>query len=320
MIRFQQTVASFRVEEELFYEPEGQGSYTFLKICKKGLSTLTAKRRIFECSGVPLKQIRHAGMKDTRATAIQWLSWPAKFEEHPFQEPEDIEILVRTKHTNNLSIGHVKANRFQITLEADLNEPDPVSTRFPNFYGAQRFGRSELNKDLVLQAIKKPSKSKTMISMYQAWLFNRFLQARWVRSGFAPFPDDIWTNSNGKRWFQAELNDALQERLRLGDVVPTGPIYGYKTLLTEAEQDLFGGLNPEVFRAWGKIAKGARRPLFAKAELHAVRTTDQHCKILDFSLPSGAYATVFLTFLYKPELLSLPETEWVNYTEHVVLA
>lgn len=324
-LTFQQTPATFRVEERLAYEPCGSGDHVFAQILKRGISTGTLKRRISEHGGIPLAVIRHAGRKDTAATALQWLSWPAARQQRALVDLPDAEILTITRHGNALAVGHVHHNRFVLRLSHAGAGPVPRPARpdaaFANYYGGQRFGQWDPTREGIAQRLARPQKPAKTVSVYQAWLFNAWLRARLARDGFAARTEDLWTATNGKRWFAAQPDEELLERYRSGSISPTGPIYGYKVKLTDSEQAFLAehGLEAEAFRPWGKFARGARRPLFVVPA--GVRWQPGEAGEIDwsFELPSGAYATVYLSQVFFRDILQRPLEDWPDYTREITL-
>ena len=318
MIVFHQNPESFHVEEELFYQPSGAGSYVFVKIRKRGLSTFSAKRQISERTGVPVKHIRHAGLKDTAATAVQWLSWPDFAQKSELGEVSDCEILELTRHENNLTIGHVRCNHFQITLETggEILGKNRIEGMFPNYFGPQRFGRSTPKVENIVPNLLWLDQNKFSISVIQGWLFNEFLRRRFAAEGKEILPGDLWTATNGKRYFQDDNDPALAERFAKGEIFPTGPIYGFKIRLTEKETGFLKkvGLDPPMFRRWGKMARGARRPLYVKPEVTLAEQVDQRLR-LHLKLPSGSYATVYLLNLLAPKMMYIPIQKWPDLSE-----
>ncbi len=323
-ITFQQTADSFHVEEKLFYEPSGTGPYVFVKIRKKNCSTPWVERRMSEWTGVPLKHIRHAGMKDSQATSIQWLSWPECYQKNPLETTngqDDLEVLQLSRHENTLATGHIKANSFTLILSYEgqqINWPT-WSSLFPNFYGGQRFGSDFQNSDKAIRELKKSGKKRFAISQLQSLLFNVWLRERLQTEGLTAREDDLWTTANGKRFFEAPLDKTLLARFKTGEAVPTGPIFGYKNKHTNRELQFLEkyDLEPESFRKWGKIARGTRRPLFIKPEIHKAQQ-DKEIFHLHFSLPSGSYATIFLLNAFRPGDL-LQDNPDVNFTQQTLL-
>ena len=328
MISFQQRSDTFFVEELLHYHPSGMGDHRFVKLRKRDLSTPAVERKISETTGVPLRHIRRAGRKDAAATATQWFSWPLSLERREIGDLEAVTVLERTRHEHGLAVGHARGNRFSLLLDGEpgnLVETCGLSlTRFPNFYGLQRFGRDLPDSGEIGGRIKRPTRgpsARETISVLQSLLFNELLAARWHGTGFQPEEEDWWTASNGKRCFRAPLDDALLQRYTDGEIAPTGPMYGYKLSLNRAESSFLQkhGLSPADFRAWGKAAKGARRPLFVRPEAVCCKVCRDGRLQLDFELPSGAFATVLLLAAFLPQRLAQPMERWPDFTKNTIL-
>src|SRR5262249_34032446 len=66
----------FAVDEELPYAPSGAGDHVFVRIEKRGTTTVDAARALARALGVRDRDIGIAGMKDRHAVTRQWLSLP----------------------------------------------------------------------------------------------------------------------------------------------------------------------------------------------------------------------------------------------------
>lgn len=323
MISYQQTPETFFVDEVLAYEPTGVGDHVFANIRKVGVSTVALKRRLSEALGVPLREIRHAGKKDTAATATQWLSWPRKAQKTPGipAATDAYQILKTVAHDHALAIGHVKGNRFRLKLTGPeqaapfLTEPSLV---FPNVFGPQRFGSGARSWQASMRPGAGPKPTRDEVSVRQARLFNQFFLERVGAQEQLPAEDEIWMIAGAKRFFQAPLDDDLQARFEAGEITPSGPIFGYKVVLRPAEVAFLAdrGMSVDDFRQWGKAAKGARRHLWAKVQ-HFESFHDGTSWVLDFQLPAGAYATVFLLHLLSPQVLLNDPKNIPNFTQQV---
>lgn len=152
----------FIVEEIPLYEPSRSGTHTFFAIRKRSLSTYEAINRIARELQVNHRSIGYAGLKDKHAITTQVLS----VEEIP---PEQIlklnihriEVLWAERHSHKLRVGHLKANRFEITVRwtSPYTLPDvekkiaQLSTEgVPNRFGEQRFGNKQ-NSHLIGKAL-----------------------------------------------------------------------------------------------------------------------------------------------------------------------
>jgi tRNA pseudouridine13 synthase len=107
----------FRVEEVPAHEPAGHGDHTWLEVEKHGLTTTTAIADLARALGVKPSSVGHAGLKDARAIARQWLSV-----EHV--EPSRvlaldiprIRVLRAERHPRKLRRGWHVGNRFEIRV------------------------------------------------------------------------------------------------------------------------------------------------------------------------------------------------------------
>jgi len=291
-----------------------------VKIRKRGVPTFWVKRRLSEALGIPLKAIRHAGKKDAAATATQWLSWPIDVQKNMAwpMASEAFEVLEKMPHDNGLGLGHVNANAFELRLKVK-GCPDlefDGSHPFPNFFGTQRFGNGPRKWCEWMSPKAGKKLGKDQVSVVQALLFNDFLEDRYQASGRNFFDDDFWMHLSGKRFFQVTDDSEVRARFESGEISPSGPLFGYKTPLRNDEIAFLERyhLEAENFRSWGKVAKGSRRPLWMRPGSFSSELQDDEW-VLNFELPSGVYATVFLLHLLSPQVLWRPMEEWPNFTE-----
>ena len=154
----------FIVEELPLYEPSRIGTHTFFAIQKRNLTTLEAINKIARDLQVPNRQFGYAGLKDKNAVTTQVLSIEGIAPERVLkvQQP-DIEVLWAERHTHKLRVGHLRGNRFEITLREIPHEALPLIEReivrlatvgAPNRFGAQRFGNKN-DSHLIGKALVK---------------------------------------------------------------------------------------------------------------------------------------------------------------------
>lgn len=140
----------FVVEEIPAYEPCGSGEHCYLWMEKRGITTLEAIRRVARELRVPEKEIGYAGMKDSVGVTRQNISLRGvKPEDAAGRQFDGISIISAVRHTNKLKLGHLKGNRFGITVRevsAAAAEVVPAvlavlhSRGVPNRFGHQRYG------------------------------------------------------------------------------------------------------------------------------------------------------------------------------------
>ena len=255
----------FIVEELPLYQPSGHGNHTYFAIRKRNLTTLEAINRIARVLQINSRNIGYAGLKDKRAITTQVLSVEGITPEQVLQiELPRIEVLWAERHDHKLRVGHLRGNRFEITLRDVAPMVLPVVQKemerletegMPNRFGTQRFGnkydthligKALLHGDLeaVLEylhddenvQLNKTTKRvesiphrlrKLYLSAYQAYLFNRIVEKRFSNLGKLYDGDVAIKHSNGAP-FLVENAQIEQPRADAFEISPSGPIFGYK--------------------------------------------------------------------------------------------
>jgi tRNA pseudouridine13 synthase len=317
----------FVVEEIPAYAPSGEGTHLFLQVEKRGITTQEMVRRIARELGVDPDDIGTAGQKDRQAVARQVVSVPATdIARASNLKLEGVEVLSAARHQNKLRTGHLRGNRFTITLRGVGEEAEAraraildalVVSWLPNRFGVQRFGvqgdNAEVGRGIVLGGRHEEDRFRRrfLISAYQSKLFNRYLDLRMEEALLhRVMVGDVMqkTDTGGLFYVAREELAWSQARLEMRHVVPTGPMFGHK-MFTPPEGSAAWtfekrvldeeGLDPAVFGQFGKLAEGTRRALLARLEGTSARQNGDALTIA-FALPSGAYATVLLEEIMKP--------------------
>ena len=171
----------FIVEEIPLYNPTGFGAHTFFAIRKRNLTTFEAIKQIAGVLNVNPNDIGYAGLKDKHALTTQVLSVHKIAPKQVLDiELSDIEILWAARHGHKLRVGHIRGNRFEITLrdipQIHLPEIEKRMLRFqsegvPNRFGVQRFGNKQdthlVGKALIQRDFKTIAKYMRMNSSSQ---------------------------------------------------------------------------------------------------------------------------------------------------------
>ena len=321
--RFRASPEDFEVEEIPAYLPSGQGEHLYLWVEKAGLDTPDAARRIASALGLQLTEVSWAGLKDRAAVTRQWISVPARAEASlpALEARPELRVLAHARHGNKLRVGHLRGNRFRIRIR-DTDRPDAVGPTMerlvaeglPNAFGEQRFGRGDtaLRGLALVRGERLPQRPgsferKLYVSAYQALLFNRLLEARFQAGTLRrALQGDLMRKTDSGGLFVCREPEVDQTRVARGEIVATGPIFGWKMQRPEGEVDaaeqavlVAEGLRLDSFRRLGSIAEGTRRP-FVVPVTDARWTTDGSTVDLSFSLPAGSYATVLLEEVMRP--------------------
>lgn len=320
--RFKAHPEDFVVEEELGWLPSGEGEHLCLHVCKRGITTTEAARRLAGFVGIPLRDISYSGLKDRQAVTRQWFSLQLPGRADPdlsSLNDESLRIEVQQRNHRKIRRGVHRANRFHIRLRDTQEVTEEVDQRIeriarfgvPNYFGEQRFGHNAGN---VLRAVQwfsgelRPrgrAERSILLSSARSFLFNCVLAER-IRgdSWDNVLPGDVMLLAGSNSVFPADADDpAIPERLRDLDIHPTGPLWGRGPLPGSAGVAL---LETAVAQQWSSLSAGLearglkqeRRSLrLCPEQLHYARP-DVSTLELSFTLPPGAYATSVLRELY----------------------
>ncbi|MBU0552529.1 tRNA pseudouridine(13) synthase TruD [Myxococcota bacterium] len=302
-------VEDFIVEEIPAYLPSGEGEHHYVFARKRGLTTEQLKQILANAAGVNPKALGVAGRKDKWAITTQWISLPVA----PVAPDDDrIELLEIGRHRNKLKTGHLKGNRFRIRLagvhpEAEARLPallERLKGGMPNYFGAQRFGRDNIERALdLLDAPKRRVKDpQFLISALQSAVFNGWLSARISDGRWGVVMEgDILRKRETGGLFTCEDAIADQARLDAGEIDLAGPMPGPKMRPAEGEAAAreaailatLGLDQPARLDALRRFTDGTRRAARVSVEELSFRREGDDLWVA-FALPKGSYATTLL--------------------------
>ena len=313
--------ADFQVEENLGYEPEGQGEHVYLWVEKTGLNTQFVADRIATFAGQPKRNVSFSGMKDRHAVTWQWFGvhLPGKVElDWAALNDSQLTIHKAIRHPRKLRRGSHRSNRFTLrltTVEGDKTELERrlqsiKSGGFPNYFGEQRFGHEGRNTEQAERWFNGQIKPKRQqqgiyLSAARSWLFNQVLAERVLdKSWDQLLAGDLLMLDGTHSVFSADDDSSLQERLQQGDIHPTGPMYGKEGKLVCSEET--AELEERVLAGFPELTQGLEKKGL-RAERRALRVIPgelqwqwgNDCLKLDFFLPSGCFATALVRELVR---------------------
>ncbi len=305
----------FFVDEVLGFEPEGSGEHVFVHIEKTGANTDWVAKQLARFAGVAPMAVGWSGMKDRHAVTRQWLSVHLPGKADPDWSSLDIDgvkVLDARRHDRKLKRGAHRSNRFRIRLrdisgdrDAALAQIEVITAQgVPNYFGEQRFGRGGDNVDLaraLFAGRRMPREQRSFaLSAARSHLFNRTLASRVVDGSWnQPLAGDVFMLAGTHSVFGPEpIDDAVRERMTRLDIHSTGAMWGKGDLRSSGEvaelESLIALADAEL--ADGLVRNGLdqqRRSLrLLAADLSA--TWEDDALVLDFSLESGAFATVLI--------------------------
>ncbi len=315
--RLRDSPEDFEVEEIPLYPPTGEGAHTFVHLEKTLRTTEEVARDFARAAGCRPRDVGYAGRKDRRAVARQWVSVPELDPEVARGvEIPGVRVLEAVRHPHKLRTGHLRGNRFSITVR-NLARLDPEVVRdrvervqregLPNRYGSQRFGRDGDNADkaralLRGEAVRGDRRSQRfLLSALQAQGFNAVLAERSRPLGRVQAGDVAVVHASGGL-FVVEDPDRENARADLFEISPTGPLFGTKM---KAPEGHVAECEAVILRAQGIPASADLRPptgIRLRGSRRALRVPlgefrgdfEGEALRLRFELPAGSYATVLV--------------------------
>jgi tRNA pseudouridine13 synthase len=313
----------FVVDEQPLYAASGQGDHWYVRLRKRGATTLDLRRAVAEAAGVAAGDVGYAGMKDKHAVTTQWLSVPAVRARPPeaWQLPEAFSLLEVSRHNNKLRVGHLAGNRFTIRLvDVGAGAPERLDRFFErfaaqgltNYFGAQRFGSGQQNLDGALFALRRGrlgpragTRGKFLASVIQSEIFNRYAIERVALGAGRLLAGDVVRFRDGRALFTVEEPEREQPRLERGELRLTGPMVGPKMKASAGEPRrleqaaLDGlGLDDAALSALGRWAPGTRRDLLLWPSELAHEPAASGVSVR-FALGAGAYASLVIRTLTR---------------------
>ncbi len=312
--RLKESPEDFVVDEVPLYEPEGDGQHVYLHVEKRDRNTEDV---VDWLRAEGFSEIGVAGRKDRRAVTRQYISVERQRwnEEVAARAPEGVRILSAVPHRNKLRTGHLRGNRFTITVRGARVDDDMVEKilarigkmGLPNYFGAQRFGKFGDNAEQGLRIMRNQrragkNKARFLVSALQSELFNRVLAARMAGETWRTvISGDVLKKVQTGGLFRTEDSLVDQPRVEAREVVPAGPLFG-RDMPAAADDALAieqavlaeAGIEPDLWATSRFHTSGSRRALVVYPEDLRVDSGNEDSFTLSFFLPKGSYATVLL--------------------------
>lgn len=306
----------FRVDEDLGFEPEGSGEHVFLDIEKRDANTEWVARSLASALKLSPVAIGYSGLKDRHAVTRQMFSVHLPGKADPDWSAlaiAGVRILSATRHPRKLKRGAHAGNRFMIVLRDVAGDRESAGRiadsirRFgvPNYFGEQRFGRNGDNlrmaERLFAGARLGRSERGFALSAARSLVFNAVLARRVIDGTWSGAVEgDVWMLAGTNSIFgPQELDAEIARRLEMGDIDPTGPMWGRGELRTShAARELEIATAQQHASLASGLEKAElsheRRSLRLRVEDLQLEWLPDAALRITFSLRSGTFATVVL--------------------------
>ena len=317
---FKQAPEDFMVEEELSFEPCGQGEHAWLRVRKRDNNTDWVAARLADHAGVSRRAVGYAGLKDRFAVTTQWFSvhLPGRDDvDWSALRIDGVEVLAATRHRKKLQRGVLQLNRFSIRLRGVEPGGDDSFGQLlarcelirrhgvPNYFGEQRFGHERRNlsdaETLFRQPRQRISRHKRglLLSAARSWIFNTILSERvlagtWDR-GIA---GDVFMLDGRSACFRDDGSADIGARIECAEIHPTAVLWGDGegmatracAAVESAAVDQFPLFRDGLIDA--RVARQRRALRLMVRDIEGRREGPD--LLLTFSLQAGGYATMVL--------------------------
>lgn len=243
--RLKTVAEDFFVDEELGFEPSGEGEHLFLQIEKSDLTTQDLINRVARDFGIKPRDIGYSGLKDKMAVTRQWLSLhlPGQMHKAINANPDGFAILNQAWHDRKLRPGTHRFNRFEVLIrqvdqfeQTALRQIESIkSFGIANYFGQQRFGSQSDNVQRALQVFTNDRKTRKLsrnkkgmyLSALRSELFNQILSRR-IESGIwrQPIEGDVFMLAGSQSIFHEKPSEEILKRYREFDISSTASLYG----------------------------------------------------------------------------------------------
>ncbi len=317
----------FIVKESLSFEPVGEGNHLYLYITKTSLNTHDVIQLLSKHFSVSMKDIGYAGMKDKHAITSQWFSIPANNPDDQLERIETFNAATIEKFTcsnKKLKRGVIKSNYFKLIVRGFSADTTLLNSLLeeinicgvPNYFTEQRFGVNDKNilraEKILTGKMRERNKQKCGLyySAARSYLFNLLLAKRiedklWDKIQ----PGDVLMLNDTRSVFLAdEASTDLQARWQANDLDIALPMAGKGGMQGAGYHDT---LVNDVFSRHKELCQGLVNAGLEQQQ-RRMRTIpenfswyyDQHQQtlMLEFSLPSGSYATAVLREIVRPTI------------------
>ncbi len=296
----------------------GSGAYVWVSVRKVGWNTIDLANIIAERLGISRKRVNYAGIKDKIAIAYQVFSMRTDMDAEQVVDVisaiKNVSVSCAWRKNRWIRSDDIIGNRFKITVRDCNVFPEPIS-RFPNFFGEQRFGSVKGNTARVGELVLKGKHAEAFKEYYgcRADSPERWIKTNWRLFKFCvhAFQSKLFNEELSMRLKDGELGVLDGEymcgddRYGFADINSEGsdfvvtPLIGYRTAeLNSYKRLLLDSYKISLDDFRNLDIKGGWRTLHARVVGLEIEQHDNGLVHIAFSLQKGSYATELLKELF----------------------
>jgi len=235
-------------EEVLAKQPARTGGHWWLRVGRTGLSTSQAKAAVARAAQIDEALVSHAGARDRQARLVQWFSVPVDAVDNPGAlkgagAQGKMRVLEVTRSHKPITPATISGLSWTLTIAGAAKGEGYRNARqvmdhlrrqgLPNRIGRERLGpEGSLARygQMMLSGARLPAAARAepgaCLLAVQAWLFNRYLDAR-ISDGLfdRALEGDVVRTSGGEELLTGDAV-AMQRRFDSFECQPLGPLFG----------------------------------------------------------------------------------------------
>ncbi len=305
----------WKINGKYEFDNKSNGKYLWCLLIKRSWDLNRLIRKISKILRISRNRIQFAGTKDKYALTSQLITiYNINKEKIEKINIKDCKIIPLHYSDKKNYLGNLWGNHFIIKVfSREELMFKKINDVFPNFFGLQRFGKDLKNPKIGKAIIKKDYKqacnlilSSIDLGYIEKPVFDHLQKNKEDYLGaLKKLPKNIITmylHSYQSYLFNIFLCKVLKENVD----IKYGQLFGYRSKIrNDIEKEILEkeGISTEDFKIKDfKIKlKGDYRKCFEKAYNLKVDVFDQGY-VFDFCLRKGAYATVFIDWIFEKDI------------------
>ncbi|MBK3331476.1 tRNA pseudouridine(13) synthase TruD [Persephonella atlantica] len=276
----------FIVKEVMDFQLDERGDFFLYMLIKRNLNTRAV------C--YPLK-LSYAGLKDKNAITFQYVSSKINHGDYLIKkiDKDSFFALIKIgKIKRKIKIGHLKGNQFSIKLKGVKLKNQ---NWFINYYDVQRLSRNREKGKAVIRSIR--GKSWKKLSWFENFYLDAYLSYLWNESVRLFLMD----NYKGHIIQEERYTHFIPEIENVEKLPKFWPILGYKVKIEKLQKDIYSELLKKEGFSYQEFIERLK-DLKIKGDYRKsyiiVSNFNTKGDRINFFLPKGSYATMFLKHLY----------------------